>query len=514
MSWKVTGLSAAELAAIKDIRLSFKNLEADECVVELAAGFNVPTTTSGTMTVSKSGVTVFRGDIRSVQSYGDGRSQGKSITALGPWQKFQSLVVAYTIRAANFSPNWEAWHQAPQTPFSGYSAASVLLSYFAGLVPGVSVGVVSVPSRVIPPATLEHATVADAIRHVCRYLPRVRVWFDYSTNPPTFRVNDIGSSVANYDVPNENLGKVDVDDINPEITGVILDHYRTISLTDYRTGQRLTLPHFARRDVAGAAGVGGVGTLWQRITDGTPINFYIHQIPTSTTASMLVAQPETYTDKTAFINFWSRYGYSTQGRPQQITAASAPWWSLTPVSDIIGPSIPINQWRILDKTSEIPAEFLASSDNPTGLVVADFKIFQEITVSYGYSSGSTHWTRQPYIRYETDTLRMYRSVSGGIPAGGTVQTRMIPSSLPGLPANVAESVLADNNVRRKDGTAELLFSDIPTASFVGVNRWTSNGVANDPIQQLDVDVFSGRVIARFGQPTHLSPQDFIALQRP
>lgn len=517
MSWTVTGISTAEQAAIKNIRLSFKNLEADECVIELSRDFSASITKAGSITVSLSGTVVFRGSITRSRRFSDGRSHGAEIVALGPWASWERLPVHGILRTVNYlSKYWEAQELYPALVFTGSDQASSLLTLLSGIAPDVALaGTMSVPARTIPALVSEHATVADAIREVVRYLPRARSFFDYSQNPPRFRVVDINSSVLNYTPPADATGKIDIEELNPDISGVVIDHYRRVSVTDYRTGQRETRPSYiVRRDVAGSWSIPGVGTLWRMFTDPTPINQYIFKIPPSSTPSYLTTQPEVYTDKQAFVSFWSRYGYSTQGRPQQITAAYNPVWDFKPISEVGGPGIPLNQWRMLEQGAEIPQEFMYSLDNPSGLVVGDFKVFQEITVSFGYSAPGVVWTRQPYIRYETDQIRMYRSASGGIPAGRTDLIRVIPSVLPALPANFAGTLLADNNAVKKSGTASLVFGLIPLSSIVGVNRWTVAGETLDPIQQIDVDAFSGRVTARFGVASQLGPQDFLALQRP
>jgi len=496
MSWSVTGLSAGEIAAIRNITITYKHLEADEAVFDLALDYDGALTTGAVqVTVRWLTTVIFRGFIQRIRRKGSGREESCSIVALGPWSEWERTQPGINAFAVELAANWATNKLYPWYEFNGTNTTSILLQDLAGKVPSIAVaGTISLPSFAPPYKLLKNVTVAQCIRDVMRYHPNAVAFFDYSQNPPRFRVADRSVSVLNYNIPASAIDEYEVETRNDQIlAGVVINYDRVVDVTDFTDGRKTSANSAASTDSTPGALLGVTNHLWYQQDIGN-VTFTKGRVLAS--SMRLSALQRTYgtttsAEKSGWIEFWNAFGVAVGSTSIANNAGVVTLKAYLSEND--GGAIAIGSWVWLRQP--IIPEFMYNARNNLGFVVAEFTITQTI---------------EGVVR--TTSFLAYRKPGAAPDLGDFVHQVYVPSPLQAAPpSGAAARLLADRNAPASQGTVKLVFDEVDLACL-GRNRWTlPAGTVLEPIRNVVLDLFSGRVTAEFGQADNLGIQDYIQL---
>lgn len=207
-----------EFRAIEAAQLSFRSLEPDELslgiIPEDFTTYTAPEL-GQTVKLYRNGSLFFTGTVTDVQTSVTANAQGLSVTVSGPWWWMER--VNYTSTQTDGTgatatrmtgvfgdaANGTNLQTAIQTAINNIAALGVPIANIAG---GSSVAAFFT----VPRVTLNQGTCAFVITELCRMVPDVMVYFDYSTATPTLQVTRRGVATTRT----LTLGTDEVDTLN------------------------------------------------------------------------------------------------------------------------------------------------------------------------------------------------------------------------------------------------------------------------------------------------------------
>lgn len=207
-----------EFRAIEAAQLSFRSLEADELslgiIPEDFTTYTAPEL-GQTVKLYRNGSLFFTGTVTDVQTSITANAQGLSVTVSGPWWWMER--VNYTSTQTDGTgatatrmtgvfgdaANGTNLQTAIQTAINNIAALGVPIANIAG---GSSVAAFFT----VPRVTLNQGTCAFVITELCRMVPDVMVYFDYSSATPTLQVTRRGVATTRT----LTLGTDEVDALN------------------------------------------------------------------------------------------------------------------------------------------------------------------------------------------------------------------------------------------------------------------------------------------------------------
>lgn len=195
--WTINGQSLASLK-VSDISFSFGNQVADEATLVYDAPFDAegigfaPDAVVAIALDRQDGqgsVVRLRGVAGDMERTGSASSEGRQQAIRGPWWWFEQTVYG----VVNTYDNVTQYSGRFNLGGALVPQVHALVDFMAGYGKVIK-GNIDLPTITVPVSEERDLVVAQALRRLLKWLPGVRVSFDYTTTPPTMHVLQAGSA--------------------------------------------------------------------------------------------------------------------------------------------------------------------------------------------------------------------------------------------------------------------------------------------------------------------------------
>lgn len=569
--WTINNVSLADLG-IDSLQLHLQNQDDDYVDIRfprnydaaLPDGFDV----DAPLVVRCGSTVVLRGEVATPFQPASAFAEYRSVFAYGPWHRFREMPFLYMypyVTGAALSTHGVL----------GGNASDLLTAILTTNTDGiVQVGTIDVGSLAIPETEVYDQTLAQALQAVLRYIPGAVVAFDYSTAPPTVHiVADNSASLTSVPI-DVNDGLNSAFNLSPlyarllsgvtlqyEVTGSVClssqiwnqpDSYlSTFGSPDCTSGFYIAGTDSAgdarsRRHFRRTLRIDGnydhsiyqlAGQLWTYqpyySIRGGPFTFEdLITFPGSESGSTL-NNTKLMVDRAMFFSlFWdsaTNFTFSTELTPRPGANAGNLIGSGSFISQ--SPSGGTENWRYLRPLMRIGPNHISVPSSITSRQPCKWSE-NKLSASFFQSSGSAGlrvWASTYGWEY-TNT----NGLSGSVPqlsagsrmlwidtrtlgsvnsATGQFNYMMAAISCTPTPYGIAAQLLAANSRLLYEGRLTRLLDD--PSVFAGLNRKVlfTNLAVSALVQRLSYDTATNLADLTFGAPTHLGPQDLIALQR-
>jgi hypothetical protein len=503
-TWTINDQNVNALA-VKNLSISYKNLDSDEATFTLSRNYTeTPFLYNQSIVIKKDAEVAFRGFVYSLNRIGSGKREEIKIVCKNVWERWKKIVVNDNIQLmtntgvlfngfiANFNPGAGSINPRTVVQNLANNADSA----------NAQAGTINVPNQTLPWDQRDNVTVADVIREMVQLRPYHKAWFNYATTRPSFNVDYVSlTPSAAFNIPVNSVIDLDVkrrDDL--PVQGIVVHH---LAKTDYH------LPDQAQFGTVDA--LVGVETFPVGAAQGS-YNVIVKKNYVGQTAYFASGDvvtgwgniAEFLRDGTSQNSLWSEYMRSngwiintTNVRTRNTRIEFASQISPNPFnSSVFQP-----QWfswakKDIDKS-------LYYRDGGQGLLVARFSVYQE----QESGPGTNFW----YEFKGTVIGAGYATLVGGLfyPIN---TTRITISTIPTSHPTIAPDIYNARQILMHDGQISWSTWDVDLA-INGKIDVVYDGNYYRGVDRVDVDVFSGIHTATFMPGQELDDQDFLTLQR-
>jgi hypothetical protein len=545
MGWTVNGRAPADLG-VENISLRLVNMESDECRLPLRASMDdalAAFAAGQPLVIAKDGATVFRGLCESPERGGTGSAEGVTAKALGPWERLKRVVYAQSLTYdTGGTPAYTGTAKSTsRVRISGDLATAVaaILAYPATLSDHAgqyAAGVIDLPDIDIPEQELLDVACSDALRTVLRFVPDAIVFVDYAPEVPTINVVMSGSErltthtqdVADRDAVST-LEYRARDDI--QVPNVVIDYIRAqrektlvrVSNTadariEEKTGYAWVSRDSYPNDTISARTLmrtvtlrGAPSKAWQTNTlSGVSLFAWLPNFSAANWTSNVSAA--------RFKAFWNRWrpDISTAGWTNIVVNSFAmviQTWITREPEVSLGYTVDLahdDVYELADTDGYrigLLDEFSAGGAFGNYLYLCRVFVSQSVTADGdGVAGAWTIETLSPYV----PCLWKWAGTGFDYVYG------VADPDAEAAPVGIAEQVYGQRQALRYQGQMVLEDGEPVIPAATARRLAIRNGqveVASGLVQQLAVDVGTGRTTFQFGPPSHLSPQDLVAMLR-
>jgi len=509
-TWLINGV-APETLGLTIIGGSFRTHGSSRMRLQRSSDFDAAELYAygATVTLARDAAAYFTGKITSVPKYGTPDAEAQIYEITDAWEDLEKTVYqeswainayAYEFPRFIFGIGWD------EITF-GYLPISVgriienVINY--AISAGVSIQLGSVPTGEIPiPSEMENMSCAEVIREAMRLHPDWVPYIDHSTIPPTFMVKEISAmSPAAFAVD----GTDDVEsfevreraDLLPSAVRIIYEFATTIDNEVYRNAVIDKFPS------------GGPDAGPAVIQASIPLAGMQMQIQKSRIQTRTIPADETATNVKDFLK--ANYAHLATVPAGDIDVTG---WEVNLVTEPDAHPSPINPQATrltVSDAADLPRQLVRGSiEDWMRVKVGKVQVKPTIEAADGAAAESitaiAKGTPDIVITATNATTKLYRGITQWVAAEDVPE---------GIAQAVYESIHA---AARYEGGITLRAVDVPAGSmlgtkvslFGGLPAWESMAA---PVHSMEFDVASGRLDIGFGPPPHLSPQDFLEMQR-
>ena len=568
--WTINNVSLADLG-IDSLQLHLQNQDDDYVDIRfprnydaaLPDGFDV----DAPIVVRFGSTVVFRGEVATLFQPAGAFAEYRSVFAYGPWHRFREMPFLYMypyVTGDALSTHGVLGGDANDL------LTAILTTNTADI---VQIGTIDVGTLTVPEQEIYDQTLAQTLQSILRFVTGAQVVFDYQTDPPTIHIladnsetlttvtlepND--GSVSNLRAAPLYSRLVDGVTLQYEVTGSVCSAYQiffqaggytsTIDAPDCASGF-----YIAGTDSAGDANsrrhfrrtlkIDGTyehsiyqltGQLWTyqpfRSVRGGPYTFEDF-IDLTAESGNTYNNTRLMVDRAKFFSiFWDStadFYFSTasvarsaqnvgslSGSAEFISDGPEGTWTryCRPLMQIGSNHLTIpaaieTGTRCIWQQDKLASAFFQSG-GVSGLRVLASAYRWDFTNTNGLVGDARQSTTDAHrvLWIDTRTVGAVNSATGEFN-----YMKAVTSSIP-TPSGIAAQILAANSRLLWEGGATVRRYDAPLL-FLGLARrlHISTLEADTVIQRTTIDTATGQVDLTFGAPTHLGPQDLIALQR-
>lgn len=504
-TWYLNGVNV-NACGIEDLTITYRNMDVDQCVLTCVTDLAptiVPLYQYGAaIAITRDSTVVFRGIVTAYKPSEAG-PEYVVITASGPWWYFEKAVYDAVTTFRNNTTG------LPEAGWSSRITVSGLISAYALLAAqriqeyghiSVAASDIALPTLQLPQTTYTNTTCAELLRSILRYIQGAVVWFDYRSNPPRFHCQWPNTATSITLARTDGIKSMSYHRrADLAVPGIRLIYERAITVhLDGVDTQQFEVAGVDTYPVGSSLPIGSIRNTIQ--LSGS--RRYVSQTIQCDSSCIEARIPNNATNyDRATVRAFNAYFDPLVARFD--TTNSDAWYSLT-LRNLMFKSLAMEG-----------SGFTASNMNPVlpGSPVLDPDLYAimpywECTATIGWHYTATWETGRP--EYDYTSRFVFYAVYGAY--RGLVKTRTMDDTIEAVPVGVARQLYDGLAFIHHEGEV-VVEADEPLPITGAAKVVISPDNITGMIQQTELNIAQGTTKISFGPPSHLGPQDYLALLR-